>query len=128
MSRRAPDCVLLSRARRTGSPCATFSRAFDVTKEEVVTAERVTKVKLYTNFDGKEALIDAVIKRESETVIGDDLMRLVRLPRTRLASGRDEMRSKSEGERMPMSIVEIRRREAHGVGVFKALYGGSRAP
>lgn len=49
-------------------------RGVDVTTGEVAAAAGVAKATLYANFKDKDELIEAVIRRESEQVIGDDLI------------------------------------------------------
>lgn len=45
----------------------------DVTTGEVATAAGVAKATLYANFKDKDELIEAIINRESEKIISDDL-------------------------------------------------------
>lgn len=51
-----------------------LERGVDVTTGEVAAAAGVARATLYANFKDKEELIEAVIRRESEQVIADELV------------------------------------------------------
>lgn len=51
-----------------------LERGVDVTTGEVAAVAGVAKATLYANFRDKEELIEAVIRRESEQVIADELI------------------------------------------------------
>lgn len=53
-----------------------LARGVDVTTGEVASVAGVAKATLYANFKNKDELIEAVIRRESEQVISDDLVRV----------------------------------------------------
>lgn len=53
-----------------------LERGVDVTTGEVAAAAGVAKATLYANFKDKDDLIEAIISRESEQVIADDLGRI----------------------------------------------------
>ena len=48
----------------------------DVTTGDVAAAAGVAKATLYANFKDKDELIEAVISRESEHVVADDLIQV----------------------------------------------------
>lgn len=53
-----------------------LERGVDVTTGEVASAAGVAKATLYANFKDKDELIEAVIRRESEQIISDDLIQV----------------------------------------------------